>query len=185
MANILVMGQRERDYAAVVKEVAKGHLTAREAAERLSLSRRHVFRLLKRFRLEGDADLVHRLRGRSSNRGYPKKMKARVLELYWQPEYRDYGPTLFTDILVSDHKIRLRSAQIPKRASGSELVLQAIIKDGSTCYSVGGLTTMYLCGRFAWADIGRWQLYAARSAEAKCHALLGMNQSEGHDWRSV
>ncbi len=66
-----------------------------------------MFRLVKRYRLEGDAGLIHRLRGKSSNRGYPKKVKARVLELYWQPEYRDYGPTLFTEILASDHKIRV------------------------------------------------------------------------------
>lgn len=107
MADIPAMSQQARDGAAVVKEAAKGHLTARETAELLSLSRRHVLRLLKRFHLEGDADLIHRLRGRSSNRGYSKKVKARVSELYWQPEYRDYSPTLFTEILASDHKIRV------------------------------------------------------------------------------
>lgn len=107
MANILVMSQWERDCAAVVKELVKGRLSAQEAAERLSLSRRHVFRLLKRYRLEGDAGLIHRLRGKSSNRGYPKKVKELILQLYWQPEYRDYGPTLFSEILASQHKIRV------------------------------------------------------------------------------
>jgi transposase len=107
VANNLVMSQQERDKAAVVKEVDKGRLSARDAAERLGICRRQVFRLLKRYRAEGDAGLIHRLRGTSSNRGYSKRLKAQVIELYWRPQYRDYGPTLFTEILASDHKIRL------------------------------------------------------------------------------
>jgi transposase len=105
VGNNLVMSQQERDKAAVVKEVDKGRLSARDAAERLGISRRQVFRLLKRYRASGDAGLIHRLRGTSSNRGYPKRLKSQVVDLYWRPQYRDYGPTLFTEILASDHKI--------------------------------------------------------------------------------
>ena len=107
MANNLVMSQQERDKAAVIKEVDKARLSARDAAERLSLSRRQVFRLLKRYREEGDAGLVHRLRGTSSNHGYAKRLKAQVIELYWRPQYRDYGPTQFTEVLAADHKIQV------------------------------------------------------------------------------
>jgi transposase len=107
VANNLVMSQQERDKAAVVKEVDKGRLSARDAADRLGLCRRQVFRLLKRYRTEGDAGLVHRLRGTSSNHGYAKRLKTQVIALYWRPEYRDYGPTQFTEILASDHKIRV------------------------------------------------------------------------------
>jgi transposase len=103
----LVMSQKERDSAALLKEVDKGRLSAREVAERLGVSRRHVFRLLKRYRAEGDAGLIHRLRGQSSNHGYPTRLKNRVLELYWSPKYRDFGPTLFTEYLASEHSIRV------------------------------------------------------------------------------
>jgi Helix-turn-helix domain len=105
MANNLVMSQKERDHLSVIKEVIKGRLSAREAGTLLGLSRRHMFRLLKRHREAGDAGLIHRLRGRTSNRGYPQRLKAHVLELYWRPEYRDYGPTLFAEVLTKDHKI--------------------------------------------------------------------------------
>ncbi len=105
MGNTLVMSQTERDRLVVIKQAIKNRLSAREAGKLLELSRRHVFRLLKRYRQEGDAGLIHRLRGRPSNRGYRKRVKARVLELYWRPEYRDYGPTLFTEVLLKDHKI--------------------------------------------------------------------------------
>jgi hypothetical protein len=105
MGNNLVMSQKERDRLVVIKEVMKSRFSAREAGKLLELSRRHVFRLLKRYRQEGDAGLVHRLRGGHSNRGYPKRIKTRVLELYWRPEYRDYGPTLFTEVLLKQYKI--------------------------------------------------------------------------------
>jgi transposase len=107
MAATLVMSQKERDGATILKEVDKGRLSAHDAAERLGLSRRQIFRLLKRYRAEGDAGLIHRLRGKSSNRGYGKRVKSRVLELYWTPKYRDYGPTLFTECLASEHNLRV------------------------------------------------------------------------------
>jgi transposase len=105
MANNLVMSQKERDHLIVIKQVVKGRLSAREAATMLKVTRRHIFRMVKRYQKAGDLGLIHRLRGQGSNRGYPKKLKARVLELYWRPEYRDYGPSLFTEVLASDHKI--------------------------------------------------------------------------------
>ena len=101
----LVMSLKERDHLTAIKEVVKGHLSASEAGKLLGLSRRHVFRLLKRYRAAGDAGLIHRLRGCTSNRGYPRRLKTRVLELYWRSEYRDYGPTLFTEVLLKDYKI--------------------------------------------------------------------------------
>jgi DNA-binding Lrp family transcriptional regulator len=105
MAKNLVMSQKERDHLNVIKEALKKRLSAREAGELMNLSRRHVFRLMKRYREAGDAGLIHRLRGRGSNRGYPRQVKARVVEIYWRPEYRDYGPTLFAEVLLKDHKI--------------------------------------------------------------------------------
>lgn len=122
MANNLVMSQRERDHLIVIKQVVRGRLSAREAATILKLTRRHVFRLVKRYREAGDVGLIHRLRGQNSNRGYPKKLKAKVLDLYWRPEYRDYGPTLFAEVLASDHNI----------AVGHETVRRWLMAKGGT-----------------------------------------------------
>jgi hypothetical protein len=104
---VLVMSQKERDHLTVIKQLSDGRCSVSEAAERLSVSRRHIFRLLARYQASGDAGLVHRLRGRPSNRGYSAKLKKRVTSLYWQPEYRDYGPTLFAEVLSEAHKIRI------------------------------------------------------------------------------
>jgi transposase len=89
VATTLVMSLKERDGAAILKEVNNGCLSTSEAAGRLDLSRRQVLRLLKRYRAQGDAGLIHRLLGKSSNRGCPKRVKSRVLELYRTPAYRN------------------------------------------------------------------------------------------------
>jgi transposase len=88
-------------------------LRQREAGRLLGLTARHVRRLIKRVRAEGDAGLAHRARGRPSNRGHAPTLKARVLALYAQ-HYEDFGPTLAAEklaerqgITLSDETLRL------------------------------------------------------------------------------
>ena len=61
----------ERERLKVLHEVEVGHLKQVEAAERLGLSPRQVRRLERRVKAEGDRGLVHRRRGRPSNRKIP------------------------------------------------------------------------------------------------------------------
>jgi hypothetical protein len=58
-----------------------------------------VRRLLVRYRAEGDAGLVHRARGRPSNRRYPDALRDRVLARVAET-YRDFGPTLAAEKLA-------------------------------------------------------------------------------------
>jgi len=103
--SVLTLTQAELDRAQVLKQVCARTLTIVAAAQMLKVSERHLYRVLRRYRAEGDRGLMHRLRGGTSNRGYPTRLKTRVLELYWRSEYRDYGPTLFTEVLLKDYKI--------------------------------------------------------------------------------
>ena len=68
-------------------------MTLVEASELLGLSYRQTKRVWSRYRSEGDAGLVHRLRGRAPNRHSPEKMKQRSPALY-RERYADYGATL-------------------------------------------------------------------------------------------
>lgn len=104
MTGVLTMSQRERDRLKILVQVDEGCMSVAEAAAAMSLSDRLVYRLLKRYRGEGDKGVIHRLRGRPSNRGYPKELHAKVVSLYWQ-QYRDYGPTLFSEMLTEYHSI--------------------------------------------------------------------------------
>ncbi|HEV2388564.1 MAG TPA: helix-turn-helix domain-containing protein [Candidatus Acidoferrales bacterium] len=95
------MSQRERDRLKVLHEVEQGHLLQGEAAKRLLLSDRQVRRLQVRVDTEGDRALIHRLRGRPSNRKIPGKLQQRILARVRQ-RYADFGPTLAAEHLKED-----------------------------------------------------------------------------------
>ena len=95
----IALSQRERDRVKVLHEVRGKHLRQREAAERLGLSARQVRRLLRRVKREGDRGLIHRLRGRPSNRRIAGSRQRRIVAEV-QRRYRDFGPTLACEHLA-------------------------------------------------------------------------------------
>jgi len=93
------MSQRERDRLKVLHEVEKGQLRQKQAAAQLGLTDRWVRKLLGRLRAEGDRGVVHRSRGRPSNRKLPEAWRARAVARV-QAAYRDFGPTLAQEYLA-------------------------------------------------------------------------------------
>jgi len=96
--DIIGMSVRELRRFQVVDKVLDKEMTQRTAASLLSLSERHVRRLVRSVREYGAGGLVHRGRGRPSNRRHPEAVKEKVLRRYRQ-EYRDFGPTLAVEKL--------------------------------------------------------------------------------------
>ena len=94
------LSEPERDRLKVLHEIEQGHLKQVEAARRLRLTDRQVRRLLARLRREGDGGLVHRLRGRPSNRKIPEALEQRGLRQLRQPCYAGFGPTLAAEHLA-------------------------------------------------------------------------------------
>ena len=99
------MTQQDRDRLVALKKARKGLITQREAAAEIGQSERHVRRLLVKLKKEGDRAVVHRLRGRSSNRRTEAKVKQRALEILSRELYRGFGPTLASEYLGKDHGI--------------------------------------------------------------------------------
>ena len=100
----LTMSAKERDRSAAIRAVDAGQITREQPAEQLGISVRHVGRSLTRYRTEGHAGLIHRSRGRSSNRRCPEEARARAIELI-EEHYRDFGPTLAAERLAERHGI--------------------------------------------------------------------------------
>lgn len=94
------LSARERERLKVLHQVEEGHLKQIEAAHRLRLTDRHVRRLQARLRREGDRGIVHRLRGRSSNRKIPERAKQGALRQLRQARYAGFGPTLAREHLA-------------------------------------------------------------------------------------
>ena len=107
------MSQRERDRLKVISEIEKGQLTQREGAVQLGLSERWVRALVGRVRREGDVGVVHRLRGRPSNRRLPGALCARVVKAV-RGSYVDFGPTLAAEYLAEREGIRISKEALRK-----------------------------------------------------------------------
>ena len=88
------MSRKERDRMTIMVGVKRAEVTQVQAAEMLGLSYRQTKRVWRRYQAEGDAGLVHRLRGRPSARRKPPALRALALARYAEERYEDFGPTL-------------------------------------------------------------------------------------------
>ena len=98
---VLRMSERERDRLRILEMVRSGRIKLRKAAGLLTISYRHCKRINRRYREGGDEGLVHRSRGRASNRRKDPAIRAAVIRRYRQ-RYDGFGPTLASEKLVKE-----------------------------------------------------------------------------------
>ena len=110
--DIIMATQEELKRLHVVQKILEGGLKQVEAAEILSLSDRQVRRVVKRVKAEGGRGIVHKSRGKPSNRKLPDETKGKALVLYRQ-RYNGFGATLAAEkikevegIQISDETLR-------------------------------------------------------------------------------
>lgn len=112
------MSIQDRDRLKVLHELAKRHISQIQAAEQLGISTRWVRQLQKRLRQQGDRGLIHGLRGRTSNRKLPEKLKQKAVAIFRQQklarQWHDYGPTLAAEELAADHGIHVGKETLRK-----------------------------------------------------------------------
>jgi transposase InsO family protein len=106
MKGILTMSSRELDRIKIVTQVESNKLRVSEAAGLLEISERQTFRIIKKIKTEGAKGIIHKLRGKESNRGYSKEFKEKIIGIY-RKQYNDYGPTLFSEMLVKYHNLSI------------------------------------------------------------------------------
>lgn len=97
----VALSQGDRDALRVMAGVLDGTRTQAEAARLLRRSTRQIRRMTKRLRKEGDGGIMHRLRGRPSNRQWQAKQREKILATY-RAKYSDFGPTLASEKLVAE-----------------------------------------------------------------------------------
>lgn len=101
------MSLQERKRLEVFSRVRLGEMTLVEASELLDLSYRQTKRVWSRYQEAGDSGLVHRGRGRASNRQSCAETKEQALALY-RERYSDYGPTLAAECLAKEDGLVVR-----------------------------------------------------------------------------
>jgi hypothetical protein len=88
---VICMSRQEIDRVSVLRDFGERRITVAQAATRMQLTRRQVFRLAKAFRACGPEALVSRRRGRPSNRRYPERLRSEALGLI-REHYADFRP---------------------------------------------------------------------------------------------
>jgi len=95
------MSVKERVRLDALHRVERGELTVVAATALMEVSLRQARRLWKRYRVHGAGGLVHRLRGRASNRRLDEEVRARIVKRH-QERYADFGPTFACEKLAAE-----------------------------------------------------------------------------------
>ncbi len=103
----IAMSQEERDDLDWLKRAKDGSISQREAAKKMGVSDRWVRTLVKRMNQQGDAVVVHGLRGRPSNRKLPAKTQKQAVKILTQPDWHDFGPTFAAEQLAKRYQIQV------------------------------------------------------------------------------
>src|SRR4029077_3684692 len=98
----LTMSRKERDRLRIMVGVKANELSQVQAAELMGLCYRQAKRVWRRYQNEGDAGLVHRLRGKPGLRCKPAALRTEVLKLCAEERYEDFGPTLMVEELEKE-----------------------------------------------------------------------------------
>jgi len=96
------MNRKERERITVMVGVTEQELTLVQAAVLMAVGYRQSKRIWKRYQTDGDAGLVHRLRGQPSARRKPPELRALALARYAEERYADFGPTLMAEQLAKE-----------------------------------------------------------------------------------
>lgn len=115
------MTQRDRDRLVALKQAHKRQITQKQAAQQLQCTERHVRRLLKKLKSEGDKAVIHGLRGCASNRKRSQKERDKIVRILSQEVYHGFGPTLAAEYLAKHHKIKIGREALRKLMMTSAL----------------------------------------------------------------
>src|ERR1039457_71636 len=98
----LTMSWKERERMTVMAGVTDRKLTLVPASKLMRVSYRQSKRIWKRYQADGDAGLVHRLRGQPSAGRKPPELRALALARYGEECYADFGLTLMAEQLLKE-----------------------------------------------------------------------------------
>jgi transposase len=86
--------------------IEMGQLTRADAARKLELSERQLYRIQKSYREKGEQGLVHGNRGKGSPRRISEEIREQVKKLL-EDKYEDYNTLRFQEILADEYGIKL------------------------------------------------------------------------------
>jgi transposase len=98
------MSAKEINQIEVFEKLSREELKQKQAAKILNLSVRQVRRKLKKYKAIGPSSLVHKLRGKRSNRRIAQTEVDRAIKVI-KEKYWDFGPTFAHEKLLQEHEV--------------------------------------------------------------------------------
>lgn len=120
MKGVISMSTKEADRVGVIQRLVNREIRQRHAVKILGLSTRQIKRLVREYKRHGPAGLVHKGRGKVSNRAVPEEEKRKMTDII-SSKYADFGPTLAWEKLVENHGIKYSDETIRKLMIEAEL----------------------------------------------------------------
>ena len=106
MEKLLTMSKQELTRLEIIQRLEEKRMRQTEAAELMGISPRHVRRLLRAYREQGEQGLISKRRGKPSNNRLKTEVKQQAVDLL-HSRYHDFGPTLAHEKLSEIHKLKL------------------------------------------------------------------------------
>src|SRR6476659_10780064 len=103
---MVVMSKRELNRLDVLVRLDSDKLTARAAAELMTITLRQTYRLLRRYRDGGASAVANQRRGRPSNNRLPDVVRDHAIALV-RERYADFGPTFAAEKLAERHDLKV------------------------------------------------------------------------------
>lgn len=102
----IIMSQKEVSRLYVIRQTIDKAITQEEAAAILGLTDRQVRRIARSVKLEGDAGICHKCRGKRAHNRIADKIKEKAVTLC-RDAYKEFGPTHASEKLLTKHGIKL------------------------------------------------------------------------------
>lgn len=99
------MTEQEQKKINIIKQILNNEITRKEAMFELKKSRQQLYRLICTYKQDGEAGLVHKNRGRTSEKKLDQIMLEEIKQLYLN-EYYDFNFAAFYDELIENKKYK-------------------------------------------------------------------------------
>ena len=109
----VMMSERELNRIEVLAQVDDGRLSVYNGANMLDITKRQMFRLLKRYRTEGAPAIRHKARGKVPNNKIHNAKRDYAVALV-KENYQDFGPTLAAEMLAEHHGFKVSRETLRK-----------------------------------------------------------------------
>jgi len=136
MKKRITLTMKEINRLKVLSMLEEQLITRAEAAEKLNVSQRQVYRIQKSYREKGDQGLVHGNRGKPSQRRIGKEVRDKIQNLL-NETYSDYNTLIFQEILSEQFGINMSYSTLQSiRKAGEHPTLE---KRNPSCTTIYGL----------------------------------------------